>query len=117
MDNGPMTNGDVDTDMYRLPRIAMEHSAILNIAPRSDADLFQITTSHCRRPEAAAPCHPDIANDNGGIGDPSISVDLRIGPRLRSSHYHGSAATSLSGDLSDNLTWCRKRHAQAGTGR
>ena len=117
MDHSPVANGDVSTNAHRLPWITMKVGAILNVAPRSDADLFQITASHSHGPVAAALSHPDVADYNSGIGDPSVRIDLRIGPGLRASHDHGSATTSFSGDLSDNLIRCHKWHAQAGTGR
>ena len=117
MDHSPVANGDVSTNAHRLPWITMKDGAILNVAPRSDADLFQITASHSHGPEAAALSHPDVADYNSRIGDPSVRIDLGIGPGLRASHDHGSATTSFYGDLSDNLIWCHKWHAQAGTGR
>ena len=102
-----MANGDVGTESHRLPRIAMEHGTVLNIAARSDADLLEIAARNSCGPEAAACCHQHIANHDGGFSYPGVSIDLGIGPGLGASHGHGSEATSLPGDLSDNLIWCR----------
>ena len=54
MDDGPVTHGDVSANAHRLPRIPVKNSAVLDIAPSTNADLFQITARHSCGPEAAA---------------------------------------------------------------
>ena len=92
MDDGPVANGHIAANQYRIPRISVQYGTVLNIAAFADADAGEVPTGHCGGPEARACLQLNITNHHSARCHPGGVAEVGLRPGSRA---HGAGVVRV----------------------